>query len=244
MRCKSGNRPAIVGTGDWNDGMNRVGQKGKGESVWLGWLAIHRLTGSFSLYPIQHISKVWLASWFGIDLERPDICPAPWWIVVAGALVAAQVVVDRRRLAVRPLGLVGLPDRLHRHQPHGVRHLQVEAPCRAAAAVSRRADDDRPVGARRRAGDPGDPHHRAGTAASDVIESCPPGRRLSIGEPLNRHSGDGAPCRSGRVSFFATALTLQSKAGGALAHHWTPRDMIRRRVAVKSAPTPWHRKRA
>ena len=26
-----------MGTGDWNDGMNRVGQDGKGESVWLGW---------------------------------------------------------------------------------------------------------------------------------------------------------------------------------------------------------------
>ena len=27
----------LIGTGDWNDGMNRVGQGGKGESVWLGW---------------------------------------------------------------------------------------------------------------------------------------------------------------------------------------------------------------
>jgi cyclic beta-1,2-glucan synthetase len=26
-----------MGTGDWNDGMNRVGEHGKGESVWLGW---------------------------------------------------------------------------------------------------------------------------------------------------------------------------------------------------------------
>src|SRR5262245_64038579 len=26
-----------MGTGDWNDGMNRVGAKGMGESVWLGW---------------------------------------------------------------------------------------------------------------------------------------------------------------------------------------------------------------
>src|SRR5437870_3531441 len=26
-----------MGTGDWNDGMNRVGHKGAGESVWLGW---------------------------------------------------------------------------------------------------------------------------------------------------------------------------------------------------------------
>jgi cyclic beta-1,2-glucan synthetase len=27
----------LMGTGDWNDGMNAVGAQGKGESVWLGW---------------------------------------------------------------------------------------------------------------------------------------------------------------------------------------------------------------
>jgi cyclic beta-1,2-glucan synthetase len=27
----------LFGAGDWNDGMNRVGAAGKGESVWLGW---------------------------------------------------------------------------------------------------------------------------------------------------------------------------------------------------------------
>ncbi|MEO8167583.1 MAG: glycosyl hydrolase family 65 protein, partial [bacterium] len=27
----------LMGTGDWNDGMNRVGEGGKGESVWLAW---------------------------------------------------------------------------------------------------------------------------------------------------------------------------------------------------------------
>jgi cyclic beta-1,2-glucan synthetase len=27
----------LMGTGDWNDGMNEVGAGGKGESVWLGW---------------------------------------------------------------------------------------------------------------------------------------------------------------------------------------------------------------
>ena len=27
----------LIGTGDWNDGMNRVGEAGKGESVWLGF---------------------------------------------------------------------------------------------------------------------------------------------------------------------------------------------------------------
>ena len=27
----------LIGTGDWNDGLNRVGIEGEGESVWLGW---------------------------------------------------------------------------------------------------------------------------------------------------------------------------------------------------------------
>jgi cyclic beta-1,2-glucan synthetase len=27
----------LIGTGDWNDGMNRVGHQGRGESVWLAW---------------------------------------------------------------------------------------------------------------------------------------------------------------------------------------------------------------
>ena len=27
----------LMGTGDWNDGLNRVGEQGRGESVWLGW---------------------------------------------------------------------------------------------------------------------------------------------------------------------------------------------------------------
>ena len=30
----------LIGTGDWNDGMNRVGVGGQGTSVWLGWLLI------------------------------------------------------------------------------------------------------------------------------------------------------------------------------------------------------------
>ncbi|SBV90504.1 Protein NdvB [uncultured Alphaproteobacteria bacterium] len=30
----------LIGTGDWNDGMSRVGARGKGESVWLGWMVL------------------------------------------------------------------------------------------------------------------------------------------------------------------------------------------------------------
>ena len=37
----------LMGSGDWNDGMNRVGHLGQGESVWLGWLLV-QLLGEFS----------------------------------------------------------------------------------------------------------------------------------------------------------------------------------------------------
>ncbi len=34
----------LMGSGDWNDGMNRVGHEGKGESVWLAWFLHEILT--------------------------------------------------------------------------------------------------------------------------------------------------------------------------------------------------------
>ena len=40
--------PLILG-GDWNDGMNRVGEKGEGESVWLGWFLAHVLHAFISI---------------------------------------------------------------------------------------------------------------------------------------------------------------------------------------------------
>ena len=39
----------LIGTGDWNDGMNRVGEKGAGESVWLGWFLYAALTAFIPL---------------------------------------------------------------------------------------------------------------------------------------------------------------------------------------------------
>ena len=33
----------LMGCGDWNDGMNRVGANGTGESVWLGWLLVRTI---------------------------------------------------------------------------------------------------------------------------------------------------------------------------------------------------------
>ncbi len=37
----------LMGTGDWNDGMSRVGEAGKGESVWLGWF-LHATLSAFA----------------------------------------------------------------------------------------------------------------------------------------------------------------------------------------------------
>lgn len=34
----------LMGSGDWNDGMNHVGTEGKGESVWLAFFLVHVLT--------------------------------------------------------------------------------------------------------------------------------------------------------------------------------------------------------
>jgi cellobiose phosphorylase len=39
----------LMGAGDWNDGMNRVGMNGRGESIWLGWFLHNTLKRFASL---------------------------------------------------------------------------------------------------------------------------------------------------------------------------------------------------
>ena len=62
----------LIGTGDWNDGMNRVGELGQGESVWLGWL----------LYAA-------LSDFAPLAEARGDTARAATWRTHAGALQAA-----------------------------------------------------------------------------------------------------------------------------------------------------------
>jgi cyclic beta-1,2-glucan synthetase len=62
----------LFGTGDWNDGMNRVGEKGKGESVWLGWF----------LYTT-------LVSFAPVAAARGEQVRAAQWLVHAAALQKA-----------------------------------------------------------------------------------------------------------------------------------------------------------
>ena len=62
----------LIGTGDWNDGMNRVGEKGQGESVWLGWF-LHAALMAFA----------------PLALVRNETRRAETWTAHAGALAAA-----------------------------------------------------------------------------------------------------------------------------------------------------------
>ncbi len=47
----------LMGTGDWNDGMNRVGERGAGESVWLGWFLHAALTAFIPLARARRQTK-------------------------------------------------------------------------------------------------------------------------------------------------------------------------------------------
>ncbi len=44
----------LIGTGDWNDGMNLVGAAGKGESVWLAWFLCELLQGMANMSSLLH----------------------------------------------------------------------------------------------------------------------------------------------------------------------------------------------
>ena len=52
----------LMGTGDWNDGMDRVGEGGKGERVWLAWFLFSTLT-AFAPLADAHDNAERAAEW-------------------------------------------------------------------------------------------------------------------------------------------------------------------------------------
>ena len=52
----------LIGTGDWNDGLNLVGASGKGESVWLGWF-LHATLSAFAKLAESRGEQTRTASW-------------------------------------------------------------------------------------------------------------------------------------------------------------------------------------
>jgi len=65
----------LIGTGDWNDGLNRVGVGGKGESIWLGWF-LHATLTAFAPLADRRSDHTRSASWrqhtaaLGQSIER------------------------------------------------------------------------------------------------------------------------------------------------------------------------------
>ncbi len=54
----------LIGTGDWNDGMNRVGSEGRGESVWLGFF-LHQVLGAFVPLAVARGERERVERWRG-----------------------------------------------------------------------------------------------------------------------------------------------------------------------------------
>jgi cyclic beta-1,2-glucan synthetase len=74
----------LIGTGDWNDGLNKVGEDGKGESVWLGWFLYATLSGFAPLAAARgerERAEAWLqhAELLRTSLER-DAWDGNWYL--------------------------------------------------------------------------------------------------------------------------------------------------------------------
>jgi cyclic beta-1,2-glucan synthetase len=68
----------LIGGGDWNDGMNRVGEQGRGESVWLGWL-LHAALGAFVDFAQARSDQARVAAWRGHMTALGDALEREAW---------------------------------------------------------------------------------------------------------------------------------------------------------------------
>jgi hypothetical protein len=85
-----------MGAGDWNDGMNRVGALGRGESVWLGWFAIAVIEGFCDL--ARRMQREDLVTRWGKRAEA-----------LAGVIDAARAVLVATPSGARKTGFLPAP---------------------------------------------------------------------------------------------------------------------------------------
>jgi len=68
----------LMGTGDWNDGMNRVGREGRGESVWLAWF-LHTTLRDFAPVAESRGDRARAAAWRGhADALKASVEAQAW----------------------------------------------------------------------------------------------------------------------------------------------------------------------
>jgi N,N'-diacetylchitobiose phosphorylase len=68
----------LMGSGDWNDGMNRVGQVGQGESVWLGFF-LHAVLGQMLPICERRGDAARLANYTAERERLADVLNGPGW---------------------------------------------------------------------------------------------------------------------------------------------------------------------
>ncbi len=68
----------LIGTGDWNDGLNRVGPEGHGESVWLGWF-LHTTLWEFARWADARGERGRAERWRGhVDILKTSLEEQAW----------------------------------------------------------------------------------------------------------------------------------------------------------------------
>ncbi len=179
--------------------------------------------------------KVRAAAWLGVDLERPDICPLPWWIMIGIAAIVADIAISALSSLFGSLAWLLLPvawvlfsriifywfkskrrNKLIRQFPDAlmmiVRSVRVGVPVSEAMHIVA--------------------HEQPQPTAGEFTMLA---NQLSIGEPLDKAiMGMARHADIPDYRFFAIALTLQSKAGGALSGTLEGlADIMRKRAAVK-----------
>lgn len=172
----------------------------------------------------------------GIDLLRAPDYPAPWWAILLGAILGARVVVGLIAMVFGGLGLLLWPAMtiliartvfatIHARRSSAllnqfpdtlatiVRCVRVGIPVQEALRIIGR-DMPKPTGAEF-------------TRIADQV---------AIGTPLDQALRSLAErSRLAEYGFFATALSLQARAGGGLAQTLeTLSEVIRKRVAMKA----------
>jgi cyclic beta-1,2-glucan synthetase len=67
----------LMGTGDWNDGMDEVGEQGRGESVWLGWF-LASLLGPFAAFAEARGDRQQAVAYRAHVVRLKDALEAAW----------------------------------------------------------------------------------------------------------------------------------------------------------------------
>lgn len=69
----------LFGSGDWNDGMNRVGIEGRGESVWLAWFLYDALQSFARLGESREFSGDSISTWHRRAADLSDAVEGSCW---------------------------------------------------------------------------------------------------------------------------------------------------------------------